>query len=86
MPGNELYTLSAMTLMKRGDGCCNERTITGIAFDFSNDDGNTWIQHENGKYFPTGSLPTDQRSKERYFEIHPPIVANMFRMRIDRAW
>ena len=42
MPDDDKYTLSAMTLMNRGDGCCKERTITGIAFDYSNDGGKTW--------------------------------------------
>ena len=31
MPGDKgTYEVSAMTLAKRGDGCCNDRTITGV--------------------------------------------------------
>ena len=51
MPGDDMYEVSSMTLQKRGDGCCTERTILAVTFDYSEDNGATWQQHAGGKKF-----------------------------------
>jgi hypothetical protein len=53
MPGTDLYTFSGMTLMKRGDGCCKDRVIDAVRFQYS-DDGENWTWYEDKKYVPTG--------------------------------
>ena len=74
-----------MTLMKRGDGYDPARTINAVQFQFSQDDGKTWHDHEGGKWFNTGALPTDNRDVQRKIEIDPPMNGNAFRVVIDAA-
>jgi hypothetical protein len=72
-----------MTLAKRGDTCCSERTILDVRFSFSTDGGLTWKDHEDGKWYKTGSLVTDSNDVFRKFDINPPIVGNAFRIHSD---
>jgi translation elongation factor P/translation initiation factor 5A len=59
MPGSEIYEISAMTIMKRGDDCCKERVIKAVKFQFSYDDGQTWNTHNKGKWYETGMIAAD---------------------------
>jgi hypothetical protein len=73
-----------MSLKKRPD-CCKARTISAVQIQFSQDNGTTWHSHENGKWFSTGQLPSDNGNMERKFEIDPPVNGNSFRVIIDKA-
>ena len=53
MPGDDHFTFTDMTLQKRGDGCCTDRTISKVRFQYSKD-GSTWEWHDGGKYYTTG--------------------------------
>ena len=75
-----------MTLKKRGDTCCSTRTIKQVQFQYSVDNGKTWIDHENRKLFTTGSLPTDSNDQARKFKIDPPMIGNAFRVLVDPAY
>lgn len=83
MPGEDFYDVTAMTLMKRADGCCPERTILMVKFEYSYDNGKTWISHNNSKWYTTGSIPADNKDVARKFEIEPKMTGNAFRIIID---
>jgi hypothetical protein len=61
MPGTDSYTFSGMTIMKRGDGCCTTRIISGVRFQYS-DDGKKWTWYEDKKYVATGMKTTDKKT------------------------
>ena len=71
--------------MKRGDGRYTERTINAVQFQFSQDNGQTWHDHEDGKWFKTGALTTDDINVARKFDVEPPMHGNAFRVVIDAA-
>jgi len=84
MPGSDIYTVSAMTLKKNAHGYQITTTnIYAVQFQFSTDNGNTWEDHEDGKWFPTTMIPTDGKNKERKFAINPPMNGNAFRVKLD---
>ena len=85
MPGEDFYECSAMTLMKRGDGYDPARTINAVQFQFSQDNGQTWHDHEDGKWFKTGALTTDDKNVTRKFDVEPPMHGNAFRVVLDAA-
>lgn len=85
LPGEGFYEASAMSLMKRGDGYDPQRTINAVQFQFSQDNGQTWHDHEDGKWFPTGALTTDTKDIVRKFKIDPPMNGNAFRVVLDAA-
>lgn len=70
--------------MKRGDSCCYDRVIDAVKFQYSYDNGQTWYDHENGKWFPTGQALTDNQYVVRKIDISPPMHGNAFRVVIDR--
>ena len=84
LPGDDMFKLSAMTLMKRGDGCCTDRTIKAVQFQFSVDGGENWEDYMDGKWVKTGALPSDGRDMQRKFTIDPPMYGNAFRVIIDK--
>ena len=85
MPSTDLYTFTDMTLQKRGDGCCQERIIKAVRFQYS-EDGNNWKWHEGGKYFITGQTATTPKDDKVKFAIDPPITgANKVRVWIDQS-
>lgn len=85
MPGEDFYECNAMTLMKRGDGYDTTRTINAVQFQFSQDNGQTWHDHEDGMWFKTGALTSDDSTVARKFDIEPPMHGNAFRVIIDAA-
>ena len=74
-----------MTLMKRGDGYkdTKNRYITGVSFQSSTDDGQTWSNYLGGKVFPTGATKQDDANVQRKIELNPPMVGNAFRVLIN---
>lgn len=84
MPYDSMYKFSAMTLQKRGDGCCAERIIDAVKFQYSTD-GKTFKDYNNGKYVPTGQKPSDPKEAQVKFEIDPPITANKVRILLDKS-
>ena len=85
LPGQGFYEASAMTLMKRGDGGDPPRTILAVQFQFSQDNGKTWHDHEDGKWYKTGALTSDSKDVARKFAIEPPMSGNAFRVVLDAA-
>ena len=85
MPGNDHYTFTDMTLQKRGDGCCHDRTISAVRFQYSKD-GNNWEWYDGGRYVATGQEPNTPKNEKIKFAIDPPIEgANKVRVMIDRS-
>jgi len=84
MPGKVLYNFSAMTLMKRGDGCCQDRVIDAVRFEYSEDGSTTWKKYNGGKYVKTGQTAAQKNTEQVKFKIDPPITANRVRVFIDK--
>ena len=85
MPGDDHFTFTDMTLQKRGDGCCTDRTISKVRFQYSQD-GSTWEWHDGGKYFTTGQTPETDKDEKMKFAIDPPITgANKVRVWVDSS-
>ena len=85
MPGDENYEVSAMSLKKRGDGCCGQqqRQINAVSFQTS-DDGTNWYPHNDGQKYQTGQLWNDAVELERKIDIQPPMNGKFFRVIIDK--
>ena len=83
MPANEQYQFTAMSLQKRGDGCCLDRYIRGVRFLYM--DGKALKWHNGAKYTATGQKPNTPKDTELKFDIKPPITSNKVRVYIDKS-
>ena len=80
MPANSDYEIIALALKKVSGN--EHKPIEKVQFEVLKQDG-VWQTHNDGQWYPTGMLSSDDQSLERRVLIDPPMIGNQFRIILD---
>ena len=72
-----------MVIKPRGDQKDTNRAINAVQFEYSYDNGKTWMSHNNGKWYNTSAKTSDNVNTERLVTIDPPMNGNAFKILVD---